>query len=289
MPVSIASFYKFCPLENLPQLRAQVWQQAQANNLLGTILLASEGINATVCGEGAKLNGFIGQLEEQLGKLAGKYSQSTSAPFARLSVKVKEQILSFRHADAEPLQVTGERVAPQHWNELLDQPELLLLDVRNDYEVRVGSFVGAVNPGLQRFDDFAAYSQHQLSGDKTTPVAMYCTGGIRCEKSSAYLLNNGFDKVYQLDGGILAYLQQVPENNSRWRGECFVFDHRVSLDHQLQPGSFSQCYACRSPLSPEDRQSSLFEPGISCPHCQADKSPEDRARYAMRQQQLAKS
>ena len=285
--VEIASFYRFIPLPETAELRSQLQSAAMRHQLKGTVLLASEGINATIAGAPEPLAGFLGwlQLQPNLGDLTIKFSRARTAPFRRLRVKLKKQILSFRPEGGDPSLGTGTRVSPQDWNELIERPDVLVLDVRNDYEIRVGSFNGAVNPRTQSFADFTAYVDERLGADKQRPVAMYCTGGIRCEKSSAYMLSQGFERVYQLDGGVLAYLEQVDREQSRWQGECFVFDQRVSLDHDLQPGAHRLCYACRTPLSVEDLQHERYQAGVSCGYCYAHKSSADRARYAMRQAQ----
>ena len=285
--ICIVSFYKFISLEQVQELRERVYAQGLELDIYGTVLLATEGINATICAPEASIKQFIAWLEEQsaVGAIAGKYSYASALPFKRWRVKHKQQILSFRHSGADPKVASGERVAPEHWNKLLAEEDVLLLDVRNDYEVKLGKFAGATNPKLNNFAEFAAYVDNELSDAKQRPVAMYCTGGIRCEKSSAYMLNRGFDKVYQLDGGILAYIEQVPQPESLWQGECFVFDQRVSVDSELRAGSHSLCYACREPLSAADREHQHYQAGVSCPSCYERKSDADRARYAMRQSQ----
>ena len=285
--ICIVSFYKFVDLEQVQALRERVYAQGLELGIYGTVLLATEGINATICAPEASIKQFIAWLEAQssIGAVAGKYSYSSALPFKRWRVKHKQQILSFRHSDANPKLTSGERIAPEHWNKLLAEEDILLLDVRNDYEVKLGKFTGATNPQLSNFAEFAAYVDNELSDAKQRPVAMYCTGGIRCEKSSAYMLNRGFDKVYQLEGGILAYIEQVPQPESLWQGECFVFDQRVSVDSELRAGSHSLCYACREPLSAADREHPHYQSGISCPSCYERKSDADRARYAMRHSQ----
>ena len=285
--ICIVSFYKFISLEQVQELRERVYAQGLELDIYGTVLLATEGINATICAPEASIKQFIAWLEEQsaVGAIAGKYSYASALPFKRWRVKHKQQILSFRHSGADPKVASGERVAPEHWNKLLAEEDVLLLDVRNDYEVKLGKFAGATNPKLNNFAEFAAYVDNELSDAKQRPVAMYCTGGIRCEKSSAYMLNRGFDKVYQLDGGILAYIEQVPQPESLWQGECFVFDQRVSVDSELRAGSHSLCYACREPLSAADREHRHYQAGVSCPSCYERKSDADRARYAMRHSQ----
>ena len=285
--IGIVSFYKFTKLEQVPALRERIYAQGLELGLYGTVLLATEGINATVCAPELNIKQFVAWLEAQsgIGAIAGKYSYATALPFRRWRVKHKQQILSFRHSGADPRVVSGERVPPERWNELLAQEDLLVLDVRNDYEVKLGKFAGATNPELKNFAEFADYVDNELSEDKQRPVAMYCTGGIRCEKSSAYMLNRGFDKVYQLDGGILAYIEQVPQQQSLWQGECFVFDQRVSVDANLRAGKHSLCYACRQPLSAADREHQHYQAGVSCPNCYEHKSAADRERYAMRHSQ----
>ena len=285
--ICIVSFYKFINLDQVQDFRERIYAQGLEFELRGTLLLATEGINATICAPEASIKQFMAWLETQggIGAVSGKYSYASARPFKRWRVKHKQQILSFRHSGADPNIASGERVAPERWNELLAQEDVLLLDVRNDYEVKLGKFAGATNPELKNFAEFAAYVDNELSGAQQRPVAMYCTGGIRCEKSSAYMLNRGFDKVYQLDGGILAYLEQVPQQQSLWQGECFVFDQRVSVDSDLSAGKHSLCYACRQPLTAADQEHRHYQAGVSCPSCYEHKSDADRERYAMRHSQ----
>ena len=285
--IGIVSFYKFVELERVQDLRERVYARGLELGLYGTVLLATEGINATVCAPEPNIKQFVAWLEAQsgIGAIQGKYSYASYLPFKRWRVKHKQQILSFRHSGSDPRVSSGEHVAPERWNNLLAQEDVLVLDVRNDYEVKLGKFAGATNPELKSFAEFANYVDKELSDAKQRPVAMYCTGGIRCEKSSAYMLNRGFNKVYQLDGGILAYIEQVPQQQSLWQGECFVFDQRVSVDSKLRVGKHSMCYACRQPLSESEREHRHYQAGVSCPNCYEHKSAADRERYTMRHKQ----
>lgn len=233
---TVVTYYRFVSLPDFRAVRDRVFVLAQRHGVLGTILLAEEGINSTICGEAASLEAFFEELGEdpRLADFERKYSQVPEPPFHKLKVRLKTEIVRMRAPEANPAVAVGEYVAPADWNAVISDPETLVVDVRNDYEVEVGTFEGAVNPETKEFRDFPAFVKEHL-GDKERPVAMFCTGGIRCEKASAYLLANGFRKVMHLQGGILNYLEKVPKEDSLWRGDCFVFDDRRAVDHDLAP------------------------------------------------------
>jgi len=268
MAFIVTTFYKFVPLPHVRELRSHLLAVGQALNLRGTLLLAPEGINGTLAGERAALDQMLAHLRQHpaLSDITPREAVTTALPFGRFKVKLKREIVTLGRPDITPGQGVGTYVAPQQWNALLCDPEVLVIDTRNDYEVSIGSFHGAINPKTRRFREFPAYAA-QLDPAAHQRVAMFCTGGIRCEKASAYLLRQGFEQVYQLQGGILNYLDTIPESDSLWQGECFVFDDRVALGHGLQPGRHQMCQGCGHPVSPEQQASPHYRPGHWCPHC----------------------
>ena len=286
---AVVTFYKFVQLDDPVALQRRLF--AAAAPLKGTVLLASEGINGTLSGERAALQ----RLAEELGGLPEfadmefKYSSADAdnPVFYRLKIKIKDEIVGFGQPNVHPHQRTGEHVDAQRFNTLLADPDVLVLDTRNDYEVGIGSFPGAVDPGTRSFREFAGFVRNNLDPQQQPKVAMFCTGGIRCEKASAFMLGEGFSEVYQLQGGILRYLETVEDADNRWQGECFVFDQRVSVDANLEEGSFEQCFACRRPLSAEDRASPNYQHGVSCPHCVHELTAERSAGFAERNRQMA--
>lgn len=287
--VQIATFYRFTPITRPGELRARLHKLCLENDLLGTILLASEGINATVCGAPAGLQHMFDWLHTQpgLSELKARYSHAASAPFKRMLVKLRREIVSFGQDEVDVTSNTGEHIAPEHWDELIRRDDVRLIDTRNDYEVGLGQFAGAEDPQTRNFRDFANYVEQELDPHRDRHVAMYCTGGIRCEKASAWLRQQGFEHVYQLDGGILNYLKSVPPAQSSWQGECFIFDDRVCLNHQLQATARPICYGCRMPLSASDMASPHYQANISCPHCIDQLTPDRAASLRERARQLA--
>ena len=287
----VVTFYRFVRIEDPAALQRRLFAAAEAGGLKGTILIATEGVNGTVSGARDDLDKFAAELRAypELADMEFKFSSAASgnAVFYRLKVKVKEEIVSFGQPQVNPYERTGEHVDAQRWNELLADPEVLVLDTRNDYEVEIGSFPGALDPGTGSFREFASFVREHLDPATQPRVAMFCTGGIRCEKASAFMLGEGFAEVYQLDGGILKYLETVSAEKNRWRGECFVFDQRVSVDEKLQEGSYEQCFACRRPLSAEDRASEHYQHGVSCARCVHELSPERVAGRNERNRQMA--
>ncbi len=284
----ICALYKFVALPKFEQIRQPLLNVMNENSVRGTLLLAHEGINGTVSGSRESIDLLLSWLEGQQGldNIISKESFSDESPFKRTKVKLKKEIVTMGVEDIDPNKVVGTYVEPKDWNDLIADPEVVLVDTRNDYEVAVGTFKGAIDPNTKTFREFPDYVKENLDPSKNKKVAMYCTGGIRCEKSTAYLKEQGFEEVYHLKGGILKYLEEVPKEESTWEGECFVFDDRVTVDHDLQPGNYDQCNACRLPITEEDKESLMFEQGVSCPHCFDETSEEQKARYREREKQI---
>lgn len=284
MPYHFASFYRFTPVADPAALRAPLWAACQAAGLRGSVLLAPEGVNGMLAGSAAGIAAVFDFLRTQPGlqDLSYQASDASSMPFARLKVRLKREIVGLGKPEVDGRD-TGHFVSAADWNELISDPGTLLLDTRNDFEFRAGHFRGAVDPETRAFSEFPAYVERALSPSQK--IAMYCTGGIRCEKASAYLKTLGFDEVYQLKGGILKYLEQVPATESQWEGECFVFDQRVTLTHGLAEGASVSCHACGASVSREAQRDPRFEAGASCPACYDDYSEADRDRFRMRHAQ----
>ncbi len=287
-PVVISTFYRFADLADFRSLREPLHERMLRHEVRGTVLLAAEGINGTIAGPRTGMDAILGWIrsDSRLAELRVRESFSGENPFYRTRVKLKKEIVTMGEPGIDPRFMAGAYVAPERWNELLDDPEVLVLDTRNRYEAQIGSFENAVNPETDSFREFPEYVRKNLDPQKHRKIAMFCTGGIRCEKSTAYLKQQGFDEVYHLQGGILNYLESVPPEDSRWRGECFVFDNRVTVNHGLEPGSYDQCHACRMPISKEDKRSPLYEKGVSCPHCHSRQRGERTRRLAERQRQI---
>ena len=291
---AVAALYRFTPLPDCAALVAPLAAAARANGIKGTLLLAPEGINGTVAGPAAGIAAMLATLRALPGcaALEVKHASADAMPFHRLKVRVKREIVTMGQPDIDPL-AAGSYVAPEDWNDFIRQPGTILIDTRNDYEVAIGSFAGAIDPQTPSFRDFPAWFRARraelFAGDTPPRVAMFCTGGIRCEKSTAFLKAEGVTDVHHLRGGILKYLETTPAEDSLWQGECFVFDERVSVGHGLAPGNHSLCRACRRPVSATDRASALYEEGVSCPACHASRSDDQRAGYRERhrQEQLA--
>ena len=286
----VLAFYKFTDLTQPEVLRGILENEGKQLTIKGTILLAPEGVNGTIVGEQEALLSFQQTLTGHFGSLPFKWSDLArlNPGFYRFKVRVKPEIVSFGVPGIDP-EKTGEHVSPQRWNELLSDPHVVVVDTRNSYEVDIGTFPGAVAPNTTNFREFPAWVEQHLNPHEHKQVAMFCTGGIRCEKASALLLAAGFENVYQLDGGILRYLENVPAVDNQWDGECFVFDQRVSVNADLEQGEYEQCFACRHPLSVEEMKSPQFEQGVSCPHCFAgrDKQRLESLRERQRQVELA--
>lgn len=284
-----AALYKFVELNNYKDLQEPLYQTLIQNQVKGTLLLAREGINGTICGTREGIDAVLSYLKSdtRLADLDHKESPSETQAFYRTKVKLKKEIVTLGVDWVDPTNSVGTYVAPEDWNDLISQPDVLLVDTRNDYEVAVGTFKGAVDPNTETFREFPEYVKENLDTNKHKKVAMFCTGGIRCEKSTAYLKELGFEEVYHLQGGILKYLEEVPAEESLWEGECFVFDQRVTVKHGLAQGSYDQCYACRMPITEAEKASEHYEAGVSCPHCYNKTSNVQKRNFAERQRQMA--
>ena len=292
MSVQVAAFYGFTAMAELAPLQQELRDLAEAGAVRGTILLAEEGVNGTISGPQPGVQAVLARLR-QLPGLAGLQAKLSEAPqqaFHRLKVRIKREIVTMGCPTVKPAEQVGTYVPPQQWDALIRDPDTLVVDTRNAYEVAVGTFEGAIDPGTESFREFPAWVERELrplvAQRQPKAIAMFCTGGIRCEKSTAYLLQQGFTNVHHLQGGILRYLEEMPEPGTSWQGECFVFDQRVSVNHQLEPGSYSLCHACGLPLSPADRELPSYREGVSCVHCLDRFSDVDRARFAERQRQM---
>lgn len=287
-PFAICALYKFVPLDDIALLRHQLLDLMTRQDIRGTLLLAREGINGTVAGSRQSIDALLAFLDTNpgLADLQYKKSYDDENPFHRAKVRLKKEIVTMGVEDIDPRHAAGTYVEPKDWNELICDPETLLIDTRNEYEVEIGSFRNAVNPQTKCFRDFPDYVKQNLDPSTHRKIAMFCTGGIRCEKSTAYLRKLGFEDVYHLKGGILRYLEEVPKEESMWEGECFVFDNRVAVDHTLEKGHYDMCHACRMPLSEADKQSAYYVEGVSCPHCHTRFSDERRKRFMERQRQI---
>ena len=285
---TVATFYRFTDLHDHEVWRDRLKDQCEKHGVLGIIILANEGINATVAGSVggvASVIEFI-RLDQRLKDLTHRECIAEEPPFNRLRIIIRPEIVTLGDTSVNPNQAAGEYVAPEEWNELISDPDLLLIDTRNDYEVQIGTFKNALNPDTQTFGQWDAYVKENLNPKNHKKVAMFCTGGIRCEKASAHLIKKGFEKVYHLQGGILNYLEKIKPEESLWEGECFVFDHRVSVLHGLEEGTFEICFGCRWPLETEGLKSPKYEPGICCPRCADDLSMERRSRLTERHKQV---
>lgn len=282
------ALYKFVELDNYLDLRQPLLDVMLANEVKGTLLLAREGINGTICGTQPQIDEVLAHLraDPRLVDVDHKDSPSDGQAFYRTKVKLKKEIVTMGIDWIDPKRTVGNYVEAKDWNALISDPEVLLVDTRNDYEFAVGTFAGAINPKTDTFREFPDYVKTHLDKNKHKKVAMFCTGGIRCEKSTAYLKELGFDDVYHLKGGILKYLEEVPADNSLWQGECFVFDQRVTVKHGLEQGTYDQCYACRMPITDEEMQSEHYEKGVSCPHCYDKTTAEQRQRFVEREKQI---
>jgi UPF0176 protein len=286
-PFVVAALYHFAAVPDFVELREPLHAVCAQAGVRGTLLLASEGINGTIAGTRAGIDAVLAHLraDPRFAALEHKESLADELPFGRLKIKLKNEIVTMGVPGIDPARIVGTYVEPQQWNALLANPDLLLIDTRNDYEVKVGTFENAVSPQTQSFREFPDYVERELRGQEQRPIAMFCTGGIRCEKATAYLRERGFEQVYHLRGGILKYLEQVAEADSLWNGECYVFDERVAVGHGLKPGQTRRCEACGDPLSIAEQASADFVPGVHCPNCVGELTPERRAMLEMRRAQ----
>lgn len=288
MALIVATFYKFVALPDCAAKQADILTYCQQQGIKGTILLAQEGINGTISGSRTAIDAVLAFLktDARLADLEPKESIANESPFERLKVKIKPEIVTLGKPEINPAKATGTYVNAQEWNQLITNPDVIVIDTRNEYEVSIGTFHKAANPQLDSFHEFPNYVERHLDPAKHQKVAMFCTGGIRCEKASAYLLQQGFQEVYHLKGGILKYLEEVPAEESLWQGECFVFDERIAVKHGLEPGSYEMCRSCGHPIRHADKASPHYEEGITCPYCYNTLTPEKRARQEERQRQF---
>jgi UPF0176 protein len=285
----VAALYHFCRFDDCRALRDPLDRLCRDQGVRGTLLLAHEGINGTIAGTAEGIAAVLDHIRGLPGcaDLEVKFSTAATMPFHRMKVRIKREIVTMGQPDIDPLLSVGTYVAPEDWNALISDPDTIVIDTRNDYEVAVGSFAGAIDPHTRSFREFPEWfrtHRAQLLTNKPK-VAMFCTGGIRCEKSTAFLRQEGVEDVYHLKGGILKYLEEIPADESLWQGECFVFDQRVSVGHGLVEGTHALCHACRRPINEQDRASTLYEPGVSCPACHAERTDEQRAAYRERHRQ----
>jgi len=288
--MNVASFYRFLDMPDVAAFRDELQARCDAQGLLGTVLLAPEGVNGTLSGPESSLREVLAWISARLElrpPMEARWSEATEAPFRRMRVRIKKEIVTLGRPDILPHQNTGRYVPPEEWNALLEDPDVLVVDTRNHYEVEVGTFPRAIDPGTDSFRQFPDFARQLARTAQDRPIAMFCTGGIRCEKATALMLELGFENVYHLQGGILNYLARIPAGDSRWQGECFVFDTRVAVDRDLAEGGYVQCHACRRPLSTEDLESPDYREGVSCPHCVADIDEERAARLEERRRQVA--
>ena len=285
----VCALYHFVILEDFESLKQPLLKVMNDNQVKGTLLLAREGINGTVSGSREGIDALLKWLKSdtRFADLSSKESFDSEQPFYRTKVKLKKEIVTMGIENIDPKKIVGTYVKPNQWNELISREDVILIDTRNDYETAIGTFEKAVVPETTTFREFPQYVKDNLDPKKHKKVAMFCTGGIRCEKSTAYLKQQGFEDVYHLEGGILKYLEEVPEAESMWQGECFVFDNRVAVNHQLEKGSYDQCFACRMPLSEQQLQHSDYQKGVSCHYCIDDTDKAAKAKFEERQKQIS--
>ncbi|GAA5647674.1 rhodanese-related sulfurtransferase [Vibrio proteolyticus] len=284
----VCALYKFVELENYQELREPLRELMEQHQVRGTLLLAKEGINGTVAAPRKGIDALLAWLnaDSRLAGISYKESLNHEQPFNRTKVKLKQEIVTMGVEGIDPRHVVGTYIKPKEWNDLISDPEVFVVDTRNDYEIELGTFQNAVNPKTETFREFPDYVKQNMDPSKHKKVAMFCTGGIRCEKSTAYMKEQGFDEVYHLEGGILKYLEEVPEEESLWQGDCYVFDGRVAVNHQLEKSEYDLCNACRLPITEADKQSDKFEQGVSCPKCHGTHSEEQVIRFREREKQV---
>jgi len=286
--VVVSALYKFVTLEDYEALREPLLNACIEAGTRGTLLLAREGINGTIAGTRGAIDSVLNYLrsDSRLQDIEHKESFDDHMPFYRMKVKLKKEIVTMGVDAIDPNEVVGTYVKPTDWNALVNDPEVVVIDTRNDYEYGIGTFKGAIDPNTGSFREFPAYVRQNLDPSRHKKVAMFCTGGIRCEKASAFMLKEGFEEVYHLQGGILKYLEEVPEQDSTWEGECFVFDNRVAVNHKLEKGQYDQCYGCRHPITEQEKLSDKYQKGICCPRCYESLSEDQKTRFAERQKQI---
>ena len=292
MTIRIAAFYKFFDFPHFEAARGPLFETLDAAGVRGTVLLAAEGINGTIAASPEGIETALAALRALPGAetLEAKFSEAEENPFLRLKVRLKREIVTMGVPGTDPNSLVGTYIEPEDWNALISDPDTVLIDTRNDYEFAIGTFEGAIDPETKSFREFPDWFRDfraKLDAEGRKPkVAMFCTGGIRCEKATSFVKAEGIDDVFHLKGGILKYLEVIPEEQSLWHGECFVFDERVSVKHDLSPGTYDMCHACKRPITEEDKQGNAYVPGVSCPHCIDEMTAEQRTRFAERQKQI---
>jgi UPF0176 protein len=286
-PIAIAAFYKFMPLSDIAGIRETLLQRLKSLGAKGSVLLAEEGVNGTIAATRKNLDEVMAAIAAACGSapLEFKLSHADALPFLRLKVRLKKEIVTIGPVKANPNELVGEYVEAKDWNALIRDPDVIVIDTRNDYEFRVGTFLNAIDPHTESFSQFPDWAKSNL-GDKTKKIAMFCTGGIRCEKASSFLHHEGFQNVYHLKGGILKYLEEVPKEQSLWNGACYVFDERVAVGHGLVVADFTTCHGCLEPVSAEERKSPKYEEGVCCPNCADDLTEVQKASNRERQKQF---
>ena len=288
MTYKIAALYLFTPILDPAELNQKLLQELTSLQLCGTLLIAHEGINGTLAGAEHAIEELLIYLNNNTGLLKNnvKFSYSEEKPFNRFKIRLKREIVTFNQPEANPNLRVGTYVEPDQWNRLIDDPEVTVVDTRNKYETLIGSFQNAIDPKIDSFTEFSDYVRKNLDPTKNKKIAMFCTGGIRCEKASAFMLSEGFEEVFHLKGGILKYLEEVPKEQSRWQGDCYVFDRRMAVGHGLTTGHYNMCFCCGYPLSAKDKTHDLYEEGVSCAYCYEKTSDKNKSNYRMRHKQL---
>lgn len=284
----VAALYKFTRFDDPSALKGALASVACENKVKGTLLLAPEGINGTIAGTRDGIDAVLSHIKTLPGCGEFEWKESTASvmPFPRMKVRLKREIVTMGQPEVDPLASVGTYVEPKEWNDLIASEDVAIIDTRNDYEVEIGSFAGAVDPNTRAFGEFPEWWRANKDRFEGKKIAMFCTGGIRCEKSTNFLIGEGVEDVFHLKGGVLKYLEEVPQEDSRWEGECFVFDGRVSVGHGLVEGTYDLCHACRRPISEEDKAHAAYEPGVCCPRCEDEYDEKDRARFRERQKQI---
>jgi UPF0176 protein len=290
-PILVAALYHFASFPDFKAFQQPLQAICDREGVKGSLLIAHEGINGTIAGSDAGIGAVLAFLKArpELAGLEWKESRASKMPFRRMKVRLKKEIVTMGVENIDPTRIVGTYVSPEDWNALITDTDTIVIDTRNDYETAIGIFKGAVDPNIKTFREFPAWVEQNSGLHNKPKIAMYCTGGIRCEKATAYMKERGFEDVFHLKGGILKYLETVPEEDSLWEGACFVFDERVSVTHGLKEGEHRLCRACRQPMTAEDMSSPLYEEGVSCPHCHSTRSDEDRQRYRTRHAQVKRA
>lgn len=288
MTYRIAALYLFTPIADPAELKQKFLQELSPLQLCGTLLIAPEGINGTLAGSELAIKELLISLNNNTGlsQKDVKFSYSEEKPFNRFKIRLKREIVTFNQPHVNPNLRVGTYIEPDQWNTLIEDPDVTVIDTRNKYETLIGTFKNAIDPKIDSFTEFSDYVRENLDPKKHKKIAMFCTGGIRCEKASSFMLAEGFESVFHLKGGILKYLEEIPKEQSRWQGDCYVFDRRMAVGHGLTTGHYSMCYCCGYPLSDKDKTHNLYEEGVSCAHCYEKTSFENKSNYRMRHKQL---